>query len=64
MRLSATPDVVPGWNNSIGVDMGLEHSAADPEGELIDYPRFLRQAKSKLTKLQQKRDARPKGSIA
>nr|WP_278752337.1 hypothetical protein [Fischerella thermalis] len=24
--------------------MGLEHFAADSEGELIDYPRFLRQA--------------------
>jgi len=59
-----TIDVDPTWDNSIGVDMGLEHFAADSEGELIDYPRFLRQAESKLAKLQQKRDARPKGSIA
>lgn len=59
-----TIDVDPSWDNSIGVDMGLEHFAADSEGELIDYPRFLRQAESKLAKLQQKRDARPKGSIA
>lgn len=57
-------DIVPTWENSIGVDMGLEHFAADSEGELIDYPRFLRQAESKLARLQQKRDARPKGSMA
>ncbi|MCF2969961.1 transposase [Synechococcus sp. Nb3U1] len=59
-----TIDVVPNWDNSIGLDMGLEHFVADSEGELIDYPRFLRQAKSKLAKLQQKCDARPKGSVA
>ncbi|MBD1853397.1 transposase [Cyanobacteria bacterium FACHB-502] len=59
-----TIDVAPTWDNSIGVDMGLEHFAADSEGELIDYPRFLRQAESKLAKLHRKRDARPKGSIA
>lgn len=59
-----TIDADPTWNNSIGVDMGLEHFVADSEGELIDYPRFLRQAESKLVKLLQLRDARPKGRMA
>lgn len=57
-------DIEPAWENSIGVDLGLEHFAADSEGELIDYPRFLRVSETKLTRLQQKRDERPKGSVA
>ena len=59
-----TVDVVPDWDNSIGIDMGLEYSVADSEGDLIDYPRHLRAAESKLAKLQQKRELRPKGSVA
>jgi len=59
-----TVDVVPDWNNSIGIDMGLEYFVADSEGDLIDYPRHLRAAESKLAKLQQKRELRPKGSVA
>lgn len=35
------PDVVPDWDNSIGIDMGLEHFVADSEGELIDYPKHF-----------------------
>jgi putative transposase len=58
------PDVVPVWDNSIGIDMGLEHFVADSEGELIDYPKHFRSAESKLAKLQQKRELRPKGSFA
>ncbi|MEN9231066.1 MAG: hypothetical protein Q6L68_09180 [Thermostichus sp. DG02_5_bins_236] len=59
-----TIDIAPDWDNSIGIDLGLEHFVADSEGELIDYPKFLRTAESKLAKLQQKRELRPKGSVA
>lgn len=58
------PDIVPDWDNSIGIDMGLEHFVADSEGELIDYPKHFRSAEEKLARLQQKRELRPKGSIA
>lgn len=59
-----TIEVEPTWDNSIGIDMGLEHFVADSEGELIDYPRHLRQAESELAKLQRKKELRPKGSFA
>jgi putative transposase len=57
-------ELEPSWDNSIGIDLGLEHFIADSEGELIDYPRFLRTAENKLAKLQQKRELRRKGSVA
>jgi putative transposase len=60
----STVDLVPDWDNSVGIDMGLEHFVADSEGELIDYPKHFRSAESKLARLQQKRELRPKGSVA
>jgi putative transposase len=57
-------DTIPDWDNSIGIDMGLEYFIATSEGDLIEYPKHFRMAESKLARLQQKRELRPKGSVA
>ena len=57
-------DIKPSQNNSIGIDLGLEHLIADSGGEFFDYPRYLRQSEKKLGILQRKRESKAKGSKA
>ena len=65
----AIPDLpvvntAPIWENSIGVDAGLEYFAACSDGTLIEPPKFYRQSEAKLAMLQQKRELRAQGSKA
>ena len=59
-----TIDIEPSQNNSIGIDLGLEHFIADSEGKFFEYPKYLRQAEKKLGFLQRKRESRAKESKA
>lgn len=52
------------WNNSIGVDLGLEKFLADSDGEFEPIPQHFRSAEDRLAKLQQKVAAAKKGSRA
>ncbi|MFN3680137.1 transposase, partial [Thermosynechococcus sp.] len=58
------PNITPTEENSIGVDAGLEYFIACSDDTTKQPPKFYRQAEEKLTKLQAKRDLRPKGSKA
>ncbi|GET39302.1 RNA-guided endonuclease InsQ/TnpB family protein [Microseira wollei] len=51
------PTVEPRWDNSIGIDLGLEKFAADSEGEFYDAPRYFRSQEERLALLQKKLDA-------
>ncbi|MDJ0517017.1 MAG: transposase [Trichodesmium sp. MO_231.B1] len=57
-----TIDIKPTEKNSIGIDAGLEYFVACSDGTMINPPKFYRQSEEKLVKLQQKQQARPKGS--
>lgn len=49
-----TNTVQPNWENSIGIDLGLEKFAVDSEGEFYAAPRHYRASEERLTKLQKK----------
>ncbi|WP_226588859.1 RNA-guided endonuclease InsQ/TnpB family protein [Microseira wollei] len=57
-------DIEPTEANSIGVDAGLEYFVACSDGTMVKYPKFYRQAESKLARLLAKRELRAKGSTA
>jgi putative transposase len=56
--------VEPAWDNSIGIDLGLEKFLADSQGEFEPIPQHLGKSEEKLAKLQQKVSAAKKGSRA
>ena len=47
---------------AVGIDMGLEHFAALSTGELVDNPRWFRQAEEKVATLQRRRARCRRGS--
>ena len=57
-------ELKPTWENSVGIDLGLEKFLADSEGEFETIPQFFRKAEEKLARLQQKVSAAKKGSRA
>ena len=57
-------DLQPTWENSIGIDLGLEKFLADSEGDFQAVPQFFRQAEEKLARLQQKASAARKALAA
>ncbi|MGH2412507.1 MAG: RNA-guided endonuclease InsQ/TnpB family protein [Microcystaceae cyanobacterium] len=59
-----TNTVAPIWDNSIGIDLGLEKFLADLEGEFEPIAQHFRKSEAKLAKLQQKASAAKKGSRA
>jgi putative transposase len=59
-----TNTIEPAWNNSIGIDLGLEKFLADSPGEFEPIPQHCRKAEEKLAKWQQKVAAAKKGSKA
>jgi putative transposase len=61
---TSTPDIQPTWENSTGVDVGLEKFLADSDGNFEAIPQHFRQSEKQLAKLQQKASARKKGSRA
>ncbi len=52
----------PHTDEAVGVDMGLYHLAALSSGDVIDNPRFYRQAQEKLARMQQDLSRKKKGS--
>ncbi len=59
-----TNTIHPDWDNSIGIDLGLEKFLADSQGEFEPIPQHFRLAEDRLAKLQQKVSAAKKGSRA
>lgn len=59
-----TVEVAPTWDNSIGVDLGLEKFLANSDGAFEPIPQHFRKSEAKLAKLQQKASAAKKGSRA
>lgn len=57
-------DVEPTWDNSIGIDMGLEKFASDSDGNFEPIPQHFRSSETKLARLQQKVSVAKKGSRA
>ncbi len=49
-------------DNSVGIDLGLNHFYADSEGNLKDNPRYLRKTEKKLKIIQRKLSRKKKGS--
>jgi putative transposase len=57
-------DIEPTWENSTGIDLGLEKFLADSEAEFEPIPQHFRKSENKLAKLQQKISTAKKGSRA
>lgn len=57
-----TSDVDRTWDNSIGIDLGLENFLADSDGEFEPIPQHFRKSEEKLARLQQKVSTANKGS--
>lgn len=53
---------LPESNEGVGIDLGLLHFAALSTGEMIENPRYLRQAEQKLQALQQSLARKKRGS--
>ncbi|MBS3167922.1 transposase [Candidatus Woesearchaeota archaeon] len=47
---------------TIGIDLGINHFYADSNGNLVDNPKYLRKSELKLKKLQRKHSKKLKGS--
>jgi putative transposase len=58
-----TPDL-PTWDNSLGIDVGLEKFLADSEQEFVSIPQYFRKSETKLALLQRKAESRKKKSRA
>jgi putative transposase len=56
------PDVLPGTEQVVGIDLGLTHFAVLSDGRKIDSPRFLRRAEKKLKRRQRDLSCKQKGS--
>lgn len=59
-----TNSATPSWDNSMGIDLGLQKFLADSEGEFEPIPQHFRKSEDKLAKLQQKVAKAKKGSRA
>lgn len=64
----AVPDaafeVEPTWDNSVGIDVGLEKFASDSDGNFVPIPQHFRKSEEKLARLQQKVSTAKQGSRA
>ncbi len=54
--------IQPTFDNSVGIDLGLEYFLVTSSGEFIDVPQFLRKASARLAKLQRSLEKHKKGS--
>jgi putative transposase len=52
------------WDNSVGIDVGLEKFASDSDGNFEPIPQHFRKSEAKLARLQQKVATAKKGSRA
>ncbi|WP_031109323.1 RNA-guided endonuclease InsQ/TnpB family protein [Streptomyces sp. NRRL S-146] len=59
---AADANRMPDTDQSIGIDLGLNHFVVLSSGEKIDSPRFLRRAEKKLKKAQKDLSRKQKGS--
>ncbi|WP_404785175.1 RNA-guided endonuclease InsQ/TnpB family protein [Altericista sp. CCNU0014] len=59
-----TSQVEPAWENSIGIDVGLEKFASDSDGSFEPIPQHFRKSEERLARLQRKVSASQKGSLA
>jgi putative transposase len=57
-------EVEPSWENSVGIDVGLEKFASDSDGNFEPIPQQFRRSEAKLARLQQKVANAKKGSRA
>jgi putative transposase len=57
-------NIIPTWDNSIALDLGLEKFAADSSGGFEPIPQHFRASEARLVKIQQKAAVRKKGSRA
>ena len=57
-------EVEPCWDNSVGIDVGLEKFASDSDGNFEPIPQHFRKSEAKLARLQQKVAIAKKGSRA
>jgi putative transposase len=57
-------EVAPCWDNSVGIDVGLEKFASDSDGNFEPIPQHFRKSEAKLARLQQKVATAKKGSRA
>jgi putative transposase len=57
-------DIEPNWDNSTGIDVGLEKFASDSDGNFEPIPQHFRKSEEKLARLQQKLSVAQKGSRA
>ena len=56
------PDILPGLQTDVGLDLGLSTFAVLSDGSKIDSPRFLRRAEKKLKAAQRKLSRKARGS--
>jgi putative transposase len=56
------PDILPGLQSDVGIDLGLSAFAVLSDGSTIDSPRFLRRAERKLKRLQRELSRKARGS--
>lgn len=54
--------IQPTFENSIGIDLGLEYYAALSTGETVEFPRWLRRSADRLATLQRRKEKQPHGS--
>jgi putative transposase len=57
-------EIEPNWDNSIGIDVGLEKFASDSDGNFEPIPQHFRKPEEKLARWQQKLSEAKKGSRA
>ncbi|MBE9181875.1 transposase [Oculatella sp. LEGE 06141] len=57
-------EVEPNWDNSVGIDVGLEKFASTSDGNFEPIPQHFRSSEEKLARLQQKVSVAKKGSRA
>ena len=53
--------ISPTKQNSIGIDLGLERFLTQDDGSYVEIPKFLRQASTRLARLQHRQDKLPAG---
>ncbi|MFJ9844177.1 RNA-guided endonuclease InsQ/TnpB family protein [Kitasatospora sp. NPDC101155] len=60
--VDTAPEILPGTEPIIGLDLGLGHFAVLSDGTKIDSPKFLRRAEKKLKRAQQALSRKERGS--
>jgi putative transposase len=57
-------EIHPTESNSKGIDVGLEFYVSDSDGTQYEFPRWFRNAETKIAKLQARRAKKPHGDMA